>query len=257
MKLAISGKGGVGKTTVAALLARMFAFNGKRVLAIDADPVASLANSLGIKDADSIIPISEMKDEIEKRTGAKAGSFGSYFKMNPKVDDMPDTLYKEIDGIRLMVMGTVEKGGSGCICPESVLLKTLVSHLLLQRDEVVILDLEAGVEHLGRGTAHAVGLMIAVVEPGTRSMDAARKIKRLAKDIGIKNVAVIANKVRSKNDLEIIKKGLPDMHLLGNIPYDSAIIESDLSGTPPFTDGKFPDALLAIYENVKKYANVD
>ncbi len=257
MKLAVSGKGGVGKTTVAALLARMFVLDGKKVLAIDADPVASLANSLGMKEADSIIPISEMKDEIEKRTGAKAGTFGAYFKMNPKVHDMPDTLYKEIDGIRLMVMGTVEQGGAGCVCPESVLLKTLVSHLLIQRDEVVILDLEAGVEHLGRGTAHAVNLMLAVVEPGTRSMDAAKKIKKLAGDIGIKNVALIANKVRSDKDLEIIKNGLPDMSLLGKMPYESSIIESDLSGKPPFSDGNFPDDLKEIFENVKKYGSAE
>ena len=254
MKIAVSGKGGVGKTTVAAALARMFSAAGKRVLAIDADPVASLANSLGIPDSDSIVPISEMKEEIEKRTGAKPGTFGAFFKMNPKVDDLPDLLYKEKDGVRLMVMGTVDTGGSGCVCPESVLLKALVTHLLLGRDEVVILDLEAGVEHLGRGTAHAVDLMLAVVEPGTRSLEAARQIRKLASDIGIKNVAIVANKVRSERDLDMLKKSLSDFDFLGAIPYDDAIIESDLSGEQPYSDGRFPDALNEIFERIQKYA---
>jgi CO dehydrogenase maturation factor len=257
MKIAISGKGGVGKTTVAALLARLMVAKGKKVLAIDADPVASLANSLGMKGSETILPISEMKGEIESRTGAKAGTFGAFFKLNPKVDDMPDKFFKEINGVRMMVMGTVDHGGGGCVCPEAVLLKALVGHLLLQRDEVVILDLEAGVEHLGRGTAHAVNLMIAVVEPGTRSMDAAKQIRKLAADIGLKNVAIVANKVRTERDLELIKKGLPDFDLLGTMPYDDRIIESDLSGEAPFLDGNFPEEILNIYENLLKYAPKD
>jgi len=164
MKLAISGKGGVGKTTFAALLARSLEKQGKHVLAIDADPDANFAAALGIEDSDKITPISEMKDLVSERTGAKPGTIGGFFKLNPKVDDLPDALSVKMGNIKLMRLGGVPKGGGGCICPESTLLKALVMHIVLARDEVVVLDMEAGIEHLGRATAQAVDKLIIVVE---------------------------------------------------------------------------------------------
>jgi CO dehydrogenase maturation factor len=234
MKIAVSGKGGVGKTTFAAFLIRALVEEGRRVLAIDADPDANLAQALGVKNADSIVPISQMKDLIEERTGAKPGTMGGFFKLNPQVDDLPESLSVRIDGVKLMVMGGVKKGGGGCVCPESVLLKNLVRHIVLARDEAVVLDMEAGLEHLGRGTASAVDRLIVVVEPGRRSVETAYQVKRLAGDLGIRHLSFVGNKIRSKADEEFLKKEMPGFHFLGFIPFDQAIIEADLGGVPPY-----------------------
>ncbi|MFH1230474.1 MAG: AAA family ATPase, partial [Planctomycetota bacterium] len=180
MKIAITGKGGVGKTTVASLLAKAWVQDGYKVLAIDADPVASLGEALGFPESDKIIPLSEMSELIEERTGAKPGTLGQMFKLNPRVDDLTDKIAYLHNGIRLLVMGGVKTGGSGCVCPESSLIKSLIRHLLLDRDERVIIDMEAGIEHLGRSTADAVDYMIIIVEPGLRSIHTAQRIKILA-----------------------------------------------------------------------------
>ena len=249
MKIAVTGKGGVGKTTFTACLSKKFSNDGYSVLAIDADPNANLAMALGFPDPDSIKPIAEMSDLIEERTGAKPGTSGSFFILNPKVDDIPEQFWVEHDGIRLMIMGTVKKGGSGCVCPESVLLKTLVSHLILVRKEVVIMDMEAGVEHLGRATAKAVDMLIIVVEPGMRSMETALRIKRLAQDIGIERIGVIVNKVRDERDKEFVFKEMADFEILGSIPSDPLIIEADLTGTPPF---ELSPGIMLEMEKIKK-----
>lgn len=234
MKLAVSGKGGVGKTTFSALLARTLSDRGKKVLAIDADPDANLAAALGIADADKITPIADMKELIFERTGAQPGTIGGFFKLNPKVDDIPDTLSARLDNIKLMRLGSVKKGGSGCLCPESTLLKALVTHVVLGRNEVVIMDMEAGIEHLGRATAQAVNKLIVVVEPGRRSIDTAEHIKRLAGEIHLKNIAVVGNKIRSPKDEEFLRTHLNGFEFLGFLPYDNDLIEADLSGASPY-----------------------
>jgi len=187
MKLAITGKGGVGKSTMASLLAWIYATEGNNVIAIDADPDGNLAAALGISidEARNITPIAQLKELIQERTGVQAGSMGSFFKLNPKVDDIPERFSIQKDGIKLLVMGTVKSGGSGCLCPESALLKSLLSHLVLSRSDVVIMDMDAGVENLGRGTARAVDAFIIVVEPGQRSFQTARAVRDLGKDLGI------------------------------------------------------------------------
>jgi len=232
MKIAISGKGGVGKTILASLLSWAFAQSGYSVLAIDADPDANLAATLGFPNADKITPISEMSTLIEERTGVRPGQIASYFKLNPKVDDLPERYCQEKDGIKLMVMGRIKKGGTGCYCPENALLQALVTHLLLTRDEVVILDMEAGIEHLGRATAKAVDKLIVVVEPSQRSIETALRIKELAKDIGLQNIAIVGNKIRSQSDREFLTSSLPNFEFLGFIPYDRAIIDADLANLP-------------------------
>jgi len=235
-KIAISGKGGVGKTTLAGLLANVYAQRGQKVIAIDADPDANLASALGFSEeaAAKIQPISALEDLIEERTGAKPGGYGAMFKMNPRVDDIPERFSYEERGIRLLVMGTVDAGGSGCVCPESVMLKTLVTHLLLRKDEVLIMDMEAGIEHLGRATAGAVNAFIVVVEPGKRSLQTARTVARLASDIGVKNLFVVANKVRGPDDETFIRENLPDMEILGFLPMSPVAIEADLAGKTVF-----------------------
>lgn len=234
MKIAVSGKGGVGKTTFSSLLIRTLDDTGKKVLAIDADPDANLAGAVGIPDADKIVPISEMKEMVYERTGAKPGSIGGFYQLNPKVDDLPDSLSAKLNQIKLMRLGGVKKGGAGCICPESTLLKALVMHIVLARDEFVVMDMEAGIEHLGRGTASAVDRLIVVVEPGRRSLDTAAHIRELASQIGLTQISVVGNKIRSDKDIEFLKKHLSDFDFLGFLPYDNALIEADLEGVSPF-----------------------
>lgn len=231
MKIAVTGKGGVGKTLLTALLAKEFARNGYSVLAIDADPDTNLASTLGFPNPEDIVPISEMKELIEERTGVKPGQPGSMFKLNPKVDDIPEKYAQKLDNIRLMVMGKVKRGGSGCYCSENTLLQALISHLLVASKEIVLLDMAAGIEHLGRATAKAVDRLIIVVEPGKKSIDTAFRIKRLAQDIGVTNIAAVGNKVRSNLDKDYMIKSLPGFIFLGFIPFDSAIIDADITNS--------------------------
>ncbi|MFH0958040.1 MAG: AAA family ATPase, partial [Pseudomonadota bacterium] len=207
MKIAVSGKGGVGKTTLSSLLARYWARKGYRVLAVDADPDANLGSALGI-DTHGLTPIAKMEDLIYERTESKKGTVGGFFKMNPKVDDLPEALGREKDGVRLLVMGTVKKGGGGCICPESVLLKALINHLVLYEKDLVIMDMEAGIEHLGRGTAQGVDRLLIVVEPGQRSIETAEKVRQLTQDIGLKNISAVGSKIRNTDQEKFLKDNL-------------------------------------------------
>jgi len=234
IKIAVSGKGGVGKTTIAALLCRALRDKGYTVLAVDADPAASMPSALGFAEDAHLTPVVEMRELIEERTGAQPGTTGSFFKLNPQVDDLPERLWKEHDGIKLLLMGTVTQGGGGCICPESALLRMLMQNLLLYRREAVIMDMEAGIEHLGRATAQAVDRLIIVVEPGRRSMETAFKIRKLAEDIGLRKTALIANKIRNDADREFIDGIASAEEILGYVPFDDAILSADMKRRPPW-----------------------
>lgn len=218
MKIAVSGKGGVGKTTVAALLARAVSHRNLRVIAIDADPDANLAASLGHPDPSAIVPLVDHRDLIEERVGS-----GGLIRLNPRVDDLIDTLATELDGIRLMVLGSIPKGGGGCFCSPSALLKALMLHVLAQPDEWVILDMEAGLEHLGRGSSGGVDGLIIVVEPSRRSLETAARIRALAEDLKLRRVWCVANKIGSDAELETIRAALPGMLLLGAIPRSPSL----------------------------------
>ena len=234
LKVAISGKGGVGKTTVSAMIARLLAARGKRVLAIDADPVSNLASALGVPEDPPITPIIELRDLIAERTGTTPGQYGGTFKLNPEVSDLPDRFSRERDGVRLLVTGTIDEGGSGCFCPESAVLRALMQHLILYRDDAVVMDMEAGVEHIGRATSGAVDRLIVVVDPGKRSQVAATRIRKLAGDIGVKNISVVVNRVRNDEDREQARENLADFDILGMIPVDDNIAAADREARRPY-----------------------
>lgn len=228
MKIAIGGKGGVGKTSLAALLALSFRDDGHQVIAVDADPDANLATTLGCPTPEKIVPIVEMKSLIEERTGAKSGGYGAYFKLNPRVDDVPDRFVTEYKGIKILVMGAVKAPASGCFCPENVFLKELTAHLVLHRDEVLIMDMEAGVEHLGRGTAKNMDAFLVVVEPSRQSLESGKRIIELVKGLGISNVSVVINKVTSEEDTGFVKENLPEIEVAGIIPFSEGVRRASL-----------------------------
>ena len=240
MKIAITGKGGVGKTTVSALLSHLYATGGKKVICVDADPDANLASALGISrnEVGKIRPIAEIGELIEERTGAKPGTSGSIFKINPKVDDIPDGFGYKLNNITLLVMGKSKLAASGCYCPEHALLRRLLKHLIVERDEIVIVDMEAGIEHLTRGTAEGVDAFIVVLEPGQRSIQTALAVKNLAVGLGVKKVYAIANKVRKAQDVEFIKNSIGDIELLGQMSFNEDIMESDIKALPAYAASK-------------------
>jgi CO dehydrogenase maturation factor len=232
MKIAVTGKGGVGKTTLSALMAQVYADKGRDVLAVDADPSPCLAGALGFPPdlRASLRPIAEMDDLIEERTGARPGTVGGFFTINPRVDDLPERFSVVHRKVRLLEMGAVDIGGSGCICPESAMLKTLFTHLLFRKDNILLLDMYAGVEHLGRATVDFVDAMIVVVEPTRRSLGTAGQIKKLANDIGLTRLWLVGNKVRNDDEAAFLRAETPGLPVLGLLPADLAVQEADRLG---------------------------
>ncbi|HEY3285066.1 MAG TPA: ArsA-related P-loop ATPase [Armatimonadota bacterium] len=232
MKIAVTGKGGVGKTTLAAALARLYAASGCEVLAVDADPDSNLADALGMPAElrSGLRPLSRNKEFIEERTGATPGQYGQVFSLNPHVSDVAELFAVRHRGVSLLVLGAIQTAGGGCACPENVLLAALLRHLVLRTREVVVLDMEAGIEHLGRGTVAGVDLAVAVVEPGRRSLETAERIQTMAADLRMRGFGVVLNKARHPEEAEEVRARFGESALLGVVPYDERLIEADRLG---------------------------
>jgi CO dehydrogenase maturation factor len=254
MKIAVTGKGGVGKSTLAGVLAHLAQKDGKTVLAVDSDPDANLAFALGIPEAErkQIIPLSQRKELIEERTGAKLKQFGQIFKLNPEISDIVDRFSYNFQGIHLLVLGAIETGGSGCACPENVFLRNLLTYIILKRDEFVLVDMEAGIEHLGRATAQGVDVMVVVVEPTLQSIGTAQSIAVLARQIGIPEIRFVGNKIVSDSDNDYLKNRLGAKDFIGMIPYSESIRISDRDGFALINriDGELQQSFKVIYQKL-------
>ncbi|MBN2137153.1 MAG: AAA family ATPase [Sedimentisphaerales bacterium] len=228
MKIAIGGKGGVGKTTVCAIWAEVFAENGCNVLAIDADPDTNLASAFGLSSEQAPEPLISMKKLIAERTGTANQVVGAYFKMNPRVSDLPEKYALAVGNFKLLVLGAITQGGGGCACPEGAFLKALLTHTILQRQEVVLIDLAAGVEFMGRASIQGIDALLLVVEPGGRSIETACNMAEMAAELGIRCVAAIGNKITESGQVEWMKSQLKGITLLGTLPYSRALQQADL-----------------------------
>ncbi len=234
VKIAIGGKGGVGKTTVCAIWAQLFAESGFDVLAIDADPNTSLASAFGIASQQCPEPLIKMKQLIAERTGTGKDAVGTYFRLNPKVSDLPEKYWLEANGLKLLVLGAITQAGTGCACPEGAFLKALLTHTILQRQELVLVDLAAGVEFMGRASVQGIDAFVTVVEPGGRSIETANNITKMARELGIGCVATIANRITEPAQAKVIQSQLKETVLLGTLRYSRSLQEADLSRAPVF-----------------------
>jgi CO dehydrogenase maturation factor len=232
MKLAVTGKGGVGKTTISALIAHAFRSSGHSVVAIDCDPDSNLLACMGYPHPETVKPLVELHALIEEKMGVKPGTTGGMFRLNPFVADIPDRYAIDIDGIRVLVAGAVKKGGTGCYCPENSLIRALISHLLVDDTTDLVLDMEAGVEHLSRGTISTVDSLLIVVEPGLRSVETAFRVKDMAADLGLNRISAIGNKIRNDGDVKFLRKAMKGIELVGFLPYDDRIREAEIGKRP-------------------------
>jgi CO dehydrogenase maturation factor len=252
VKLAVTGKGGVGKTTFTALICTALAGAGYDVFAIDADPNATLLGCLGHPAPETVEPLVKLADLIEERTGARPGSSGGMFRMNPFVDDIPANYAQTVNGVRVLVAGAVKTGGSGCYCPENAMVRALVSHLLLEKNVALVVDMEAGIEHLSRGTIDSVDHLVIVTEPSRASVETVKRIRRLAADLRLPRVVGVGNRIRSAADEQFLRSALPDLEFAGFIPYDERLSEAERSGRSPA--GASPAVDAAVERVVRLFA---
>ncbi len=256
MKIAVSGKGGVGKTLIAGAIACFFASKGLKTIAIDADPSPNLALTLGLppEKTRAILPISENEKLVESKTDT--GLSGVY-RLSFTVDDVArDFSVPTPCGVNLIVMGTVRSMGSGCTCAANAVVRSLLRHLVVERDEVVLLDLEAGVEHLGRGTARRVDTMLIIADSSIKSLETARHIHKLAKDASIEQVFLVGNKVADERQKMTIIEFAEDndLKILDFVPFDQKVVDAEMRGETPIKYKESP-ALQAIYSLGSRLGN--
>jgi len=235
MKIAVSGKGGVGKTLIAAALARGFVNRGLKTIAIDADPSPNLALTLGLssEEARKIVPVSKNKELVESKTST---GYSGVYRLSFTVDDVVREYSVSTPfGVNLLVMGTVQSMGSGCMCAANSVVRALLRHLIVERNEAVILDMEAGVEHIGRGTAGHVDAMLIVVDANLKSLEIAKHIHDLAAAAGIAKIFLVGNRVMNKAQKDAISAfaGKNNLSIIGFVPFDQRVMEADMRGETP------------------------
>ena len=254
MKIAVAGKGGVGKTFVSATLSRLLARDGYSVLAVDADPNLNLGYSLGVAYdvADEIVPISDNEALVKEKTGVSPEeALGSMFNMNPRVNDIVDRFgVNAPDDVKLLVMGTVKGGGTGCMCGANAMLRVLLQHMLIQRGEILVMDMVAGLEHLGRGTARRMDAMIVVIEPRMKSVDTVKRILKMAEEIEVETIYAVGNKVMRPKDEAFIREKMNELgvEVISLIPYDQSVADADMEGRPTLDYNPDSPAVNAVNE---------
>lgn len=250
MKIAVCGKGGVGKSTVSAFLIQALLEKGKKVLAIDADPSPHLGRLLGFKQ-ENITPIAHMKELLNERSQRD----GPFYNLNPKVDDLPEKFMLKKGKLNLMVLGAIEQGGAGCACADNAVLRNLLNMLLLSDNEDIVLDMEAGVEHLGRGTISSVDHILIVVQPYRGSMETAKKIKKLASDLKINSLHIVANGCQDKNDERFIEETC-GVSPIGVFPFSSKAREAERKGeVVALSDEEMLNCAKKIIEKLELYGH--
>jgi len=254
LKIAVAGKGGSGKTTVAVLLAKILSEDRRKVLLVDLDSDPNLAAALGIPGEDAP-PLVHRKELVAERTGS-TGEPGGMFLLNPRVGDLIDAhALKFSDRVSLLPVGTIESAGEGCFCPQTAFVRALLRQLALEKDESVVLDLEAGLEAFGRAAVEGLDLLLIVVETGMRSVETAKRILGMVPELGIRNVRIVANKVRP-GMLSVLSRRMAEEGLFVDIvlAYSDDLAARDLKGSPVFdyADAEFEKGARAVLRTLEQ-----
>jgi CO dehydrogenase maturation factor len=261
IRVVVVGKGGVGKTTLTALLARLLARDGARVVAVDADPQCNLGATLGLEleALAGVVPVADAADYIEEKTGARPGEgAGGMLRLNPDTDDLVDRLATAgPDDVRLLVMGGLRRAGGGCLCPENALLAAAVAGMHRRRGDVVVMDTHAGVEHFGRSLARGFDRVVVVTDPTHNAVQVGAQTARLAADLGITDAHLVVNRSRSDADpdraLALAQRfGAPGFRSVHVVPYDERVLDTEPAVTALLDGSAVTDAARALAKELRR-----